>query len=572
VVRSLAVGEAVRLARHPLVLVGAVLSAAFVVLAMRGQAPVLPRDAVRIAEAQHPLAAGVLLAAALMASRAHRHRTTDLFDAAPTLPARRTAAALVAVCGPVGVALASAAVEVAALVALGGVGELGGGAMLELLAGPAMVALAGVAGVALGLWAPIGMAPVVLVAAAAAVLALINAGPPLEGLNLVVTLPGLGMLPSTLLPRAPGLHLLYVIGLSVVVATVALVRHGRRLGLLLAGAAGLGVALAGGLAVTRPPASATLEPLVAALREPATAQACTEAEGLTLCAFPSMVGWTERWAPVVRATLDPLPEQVAAPDTVRQVASPDSLDTVVGRMRAEELLPAHVDLTVPGRTPPDIGGAVPAAMRWGRAGDLGDAQLMLALATAAEALDLPERWFPQARPAGPGTPEGTVVYGRCSQAGQAREVVALWLAGQSSTEARMALRDALDEQSFEAIAVADAQYVVSELDRLDMLTANPYAVADISLVLGWSRSGATLAAQLLDLPHDMVTARLRSGWARWTDPTTPADALVDEFALPGLPMAEERLAAAGITPLDPTYAEALVLLESSSEQWQPPCP
>ncbi len=70
-----------------------------------GQMPVIPRDDIGISYTLLPLAAATLLTANWAALRNRRHGTEELYESLPTPTVQRTAAHLLSVIAPIGLAL-----------------------------------------------------------------------------------------------------------------------------------------------------------------------------------------------------------------------------------------------------------------------------------------------------------------------------------------------------------------------------------------------------------------------------------------------------------------------------------
>lgn len=259
--------EAWRLVRHPLVLIGLALSLAEVVAA----ALTSPQDAGDLrfiflsGSAHWPLAVGAFLAANLLALRSHRHGTAELEDTTVTSSARRATALLAAT----GVLLLLGAllvlVELVVLDAWDGVPvRLPDGFVerpmhpVELLQGPLVVLVMSVLGIALGRWLPTrALGPLMLVPA---VLGFFHSTWRFDGLAwrfspLMAHEDAVGWVQVTPTSgysvlagfdvAALSWHLVYVIGLVILLAAASVARTHRSR--TLAGVAGVGavVTLAG---------------------------------------------------------------------------------------------------------------------------------------------------------------------------------------------------------------------------------------------------------------------------------------------------------------------------------------
>ena len=252
--RALTRAEGRRLLRHPIFLLGMTLSAVILALATTNspsEGGDFQQEIVHFLVGNCFLFIGAaiwtFLATFLASSRERRDGAQDFYDGQAVTPRTRTAAALLSV-GYAGAA-AAALVGIAALVLLGP--DLGHGVLglrveagpFELLQGPLYVVLAGVLGVSLGSWTRH-----VWIAVLAAV---------------ALFLPPLGLVPWLVFdqpaPRGdfggvmdglpPGWHVLAMAGLTVLAASIAVLRHDQRLRVVLLVCAALGatatVAIAG---------------------------------------------------------------------------------------------------------------------------------------------------------------------------------------------------------------------------------------------------------------------------------------------------------------------------------------
>jgi len=170
---------------------------------------------------------------------------------------------------------------------------------------------------------------------------------------------------------------------------------------------------------------------------------------------------------------------------------------------------------------------IPVGMAW-RLGRGGEADAFdLALRTAALAVGLPLELR------APGEAGGV-----CDTNGQARGVVALWLAGQSRPGAPQGLR-----------AIFAAQPSAPEAKR--------YFVEDVGAGPGvgfagripppwlYSSTDGSYALELLDRPAEQVAAAIRLRWGRLTNPATPTAELVSALGLRPSPAFSARSGTTG---------------------------
>jgi hypothetical protein len=267
----LAIGrlEAVRLARHPLPLLGAALG---LLLMLTQTQKVSGAFQALSGYALLPLAGGTCAAAHLLASRERRDRTGELCSALPVRAHLRAVAMLLALAGPLALAVVVLSVGVVASsawdgvpVPIGGVIELLRPAPVELAQGVLTVALLGTLGLLLGSWVPTrALGPVILVGVA--LLATLVAWSA-EGwfrwllpvthheravLGWVQAEPGWGYSVVSGFDRvAMGWHVAYLAALTTLLGCLLVVRHRRTA--VLAGATVAVAVAAGALSVLQVP-------------------------------------------------------------------------------------------------------------------------------------------------------------------------------------------------------------------------------------------------------------------------------------------------------------------------------
>ncbi|MET7456620.1 ABC transporter permease [Streptomyces sp. NPDC005574] len=248
-----------------------------------------------------PLLVGlaVLLGVNSAMLRSRRHDTERHFTVLVLQPWQRTAAHVLSVL-PVAVLVTVAVGVQFGRQALRS-GAIGHGSPAELLVGPLCVLLFGAVGALLArLLTSVVAAPLLLVFC---LLVFLLGSVPHDGDTTRWLYPVIGenttnTLPSDLLGRPAGWHALYLLGLALSAALLALlVRAGRTPHLLKAAAAGaLALAVLGGVAQTGGvPAGVT------AARErvsatPEKEQTCVREGRSTYCAFPEWTPWTGTWA------------------------------------------------------------------------------------------------------------------------------------------------------------------------------------------------------------------------------------------------------------------------------------
>lgn len=270
---SLAQVEGWRLLRSAAFLIGLVFSVALIVMS-RELAWGFTSYELLTGIALVPLASGTLIGVYLAGTRPARHGTTELYAATPTRAEVSTWAGLVSLAWPV--AVAGAVVAVAAL-PLAVVRDLEFGDttlpprgvpnVLELAQGPAIVLVYGTLGLLLARFVPVlavaFIAPIMLLWLLGGLSGSTGAGPngsydvyvhavprlrwlgPWVDYRLFPT-EELGFVNGFATGRA-GLHALYLVGIASVLATVALLGHGRRRSLGIGAAAGVALAVGAGL-------------------------------------------------------------------------------------------------------------------------------------------------------------------------------------------------------------------------------------------------------------------------------------------------------------------------------------
>lgn len=558
---ALASVEGRRLLRHPVVVAGGVLSVFLLLEATWGQAPVLQRDAVATGAALFPLAAATLLAVNLAVLRSRRHDTDELYTTLVTSPRQRTAAHWASVAWPVGLGAALVAADLAYLVALGAVGAPD---PFELATGPAIVALAGAVGVLLARVAP---------STAAAPLALVAFGGVFvqTGVGYFSRTPsGWDWLQPWINLNAPALevavrptswHLVYLAGLAAVAGVAALARHGLQASTLGAGGLALAVAVGGAVAQADHVSGADPDAFTAFATGAASTQSCETRGTVAYCAYHDYRPWIDRWDAAVRPVLERLPDDVASQRlAVRQLAAA-----------------SYVEVATSGGA--DGAGSVEASadvlptVAWGRGSGLGDAQLALATVVASWAVGLPtadqEREPPEDTSGA--DPDGTF-FGPCAPSGEARAVVALWLAAQATPQTEASLRAMLgdDPYGITTTRTDDGEepgtYFLSEL--LYQLAGAVGRYTATAPGVEWPWREAAYAVQLLDRPDEQVAAALHADWDHLTSPETPTDELAAALDVQPVPTPAEALAAAG-TP--PDRADELTQSSGLLDHGFPPC-
>ncbi len=508
--------ETLRALRHPLTWVG-VAGSAWTMWSLGGDvAPILQRDSVFLAGAMLPLAASTLLVANYATLR--QKRIPELLGSQPTGTEMPVLGVQLGVTGPVLLAVLLQAVGLVYLFLGGPIGPID---WWELAVGPAIVAVFGMGGVLLGRWLrhPI-VAPVTLVGLAVLQLlaspdAQIFSSEPTANVEWLAP----WMIPSAFSPiedlaaRPLELHLIYLLGLGVLLGSFAFrlegTRRARRLGL-----AGSFVVAVVAISLILPP-----EPRFGFdWPEAAASQTCVTEDGVEYCAFGFYADWIPRWQ-----------ETVAAVDAL----IPVRIEKVMQR-------PHNIGLDEPEVL--EAPGLVLTSTHWDRQGATPYHRFELALGAARSAVGLPTT--PQTREwteeeiesilAQNPNYEGDLraqlelepLYPRsCSSIGQARAVVAVWMAASALKGGDDALRASLGENP------ARTTFRIG-FDGFH----NP------ATTIG--RQDAELALELLDLHTAKVRDTLTSRWPEVTNPGTTSPELASWFRLSNPVYAERDFAEA----------------------------
>lgn len=466
-----------------------------------------------VALALVPLGWLTIVATNLLALRPDRTGTAELFAALPAPQPVRTAGALSAL---------AAAVTAAVLLAAGWVILLGsrGGAVdtphwAEIGAGVLVVAGAVTVGVAVGRWLPFAALGVVAAVAVSVIQARF-----LDDTTWPWDMPHshpvrfLGFLAEPTAVGDPALeirpawwHLLYLAALITVMCAVALARDGvpRRLGVAIVVA--IGVAAVAGWAQTRPPSDDQVAAMVSYITRPTAHQTCEQRQGVRYCAYPPFRHLIDEWEARVTGVLALVPPSVVQ----RPVEIIQRIPTTIGNSDCGPQpfltgLPAKVADQLSPQTiwpddrnlHPDLGnGSFPCD-------DRPTHELFTAVQVGAWAVGLP--------PAPHGDDQ------RCTADGQARAVLALWLAAAATPDGAELLSDLSAEG-----ASSSGTLTFDEWD-------NPPMWGVI-----YTASDASLATAMLEQPARPIADALADDWPRWVTPATPSADLARHLGLPAPP-------------------------------------
>jgi hypothetical protein len=527
--------EASLLVRSLLVLAGLLAGGTVIWVLLGSVEPLWWNAAWRIGFGQLVLGMAVLVAAQLAAGRARRDGLADLYASFPATAGTRTVAQLA---GLVGAAPASLLLIGAAAAVVQVRGAIGAPSSTMLSGGLLLVIAAGAAGIAIGTRFPHPLAGVL-----GALALLLSSGTSHtatgSGIWLLPwewTQDELGWLPGPLAGYPPaGAHALELAGLAVLAGIVALtVTAGRgraRGGLATAGILALVVICFAGALQLRPIPTAELNHLVTEAADPASVQRCTTANHVRYCLYPGFGRDLPSVEAPVNGVLAHLPARSGQPLTVRQVLSPDLLDSTLTHghpKRQVSQWQARMQ-RAPGNAASASAIYLPVGSWPAAGGRLADAHFDMALAAAEWAVRLP----PQAT----GTPDGPVFL-PCVPLDQAREAIAIWLAILATRppagELQAGLGGLETGRGFQAVAVRNSMVPTWAYPGWGNSYITPAVVPQTTA------AGYLLASAMMSLPEQKVAHVLKSAWATWlnwhtTDAQLAAGLGIRMPAVPGPP-------------------------------------
>ena len=449
----------------------------------------------------HPLVGMLVVAAHTATTRARHDQTEELYESCPAgLAVRTTALLSTAWVGALSVASFIGLFLFVSVFRSHQIhGPVGDDALPDVLSGLAMGAGGVVLGIAVGRWVRWRLAPLVAVVAVGAIgLRLAATGQSSKKAELSTFL---SVTPEVFLHRAAWWHLAWLVGLTAVVAGMALVgtraddlgRRGRtRHPAAVVSVLGAAIAVVAAVMATRPLPPAAAERLADRIGRPAAHQFCAPAAGpVQVCEYRGYGELRARVAAEVAPVGAALPT-AAASITLRPTFTADLRD-----------LPPEVRRHLRGG--PLLGDgevALPLAAMQDR---MRAARFLVAL----EAMSLPVTPDPGPKP--------VVV------AGQARGVVALWLAARgldASAAARLATAQKRGQE----------RAIPATADAFDRGYVWPSSCDTAPVV--WASQDLAAARALLALPAEQALGVVHAGWDRWRDPGTRTDELLVAAGLP----------------------------------------
>ncbi|GGO20882.1 hypothetical protein [Micromonospora parathelypteridis] len=499
---ALARFESVRMLRHPLTIAAALLFLApWLWDWLAGSAnryPVLPDELITINLLALPILGGsALIVANLVTLRAHRHKVDPSYDVLVLPPAWRVGGFLLALLSLAALTLLLVAVRVGVSAALPGAARSVD--VAAMLTPSALTLLLGATGVLSGV-----LIRSVLIAPLVVLLVLV-----LEFLAITPMLIETGWrfllpvyisdftvpVPAGVSDRPAARHLVYLVGITVLLAAAVLARANARRQVVAGGlVVGLILAVGGGLTQSRP------DPGLAAARatvedRPASIQSCEIRGDVTYCFFEGFDGFVPGWDAVVTSVRAVVPASAASSGPPLAVRQRTSLDAITAGGWTGST--AEDRRRVAAWKVEDVAAGTPEAVQVGTA--WGDDRAAAALAAgvayrlmAAKAYD-----------------GGSLLCG-------ARAALLVWLVGRASPTTLAGLRS-LDESSTGGLSLSDMSFM--------------YGIAA-------SDRAAAPALELLERAAE-VAPLVERHWAELTAPDTPLERFGAIFGVPIQPLAPD---------------------------------
>jgi len=445
----------------------------------------------------HPLVGMVVLASHRAVTRARRDGASELFDTCPAGTTTRAVGVLLTAWVPVAAAACFVVILGAGLAVRSPYlhGPLGAGAAVSMLAA-VVLGVGGVAlGVALGRWVDFALAPVaVVVAIGFASARLVTQGDPgWSPLRLLSTTPLLSETSDLLPDPPPWSNLGWLVGLTLAVVVVALARDRRDRPVILGAVIAAVLILASGFAATRPVPAARSARLADLVAQPAAHQRCATAGGrVEVCVYSASEVRD-------RVVTEVGPVTAALPAAAPRITLRQGYDSLVGAP------PGVVD-RLPGGIPTLGEGEVHLGFDFSPA-----ERLTPRMQVAFAALGLPPE---------PGEGDRPAVV-----AGQARGVVALWLATRGL--------DPGASRQLTTAAPGNGNRDAGGPDSFDRGYVDWPNICGTSPVV-WSAQDLAAARALVAAPEGAVKVVVQAGWERWRHPGTGTDELLADLGLPAV--------------------------------------
>ncbi|MEU1587025.1 hypothetical protein [Micromonospora sp. NPDC005710] len=502
---ALARFESVRMLRHPLTIAAALLFLGPWLWGwLSGSAsryPVLPDELITIELLALPILGGsALIVANLVTLRARRHKVDGSYDVLVLPPAWRVGGFLLALLPLAGLSLLLVGLRVGVSAVLPG--AAGNVDVAAVVTPAALTLLLGAAGVLAGvlirstLIAALLVLLVLVVEFAAITLAFVDAG---WRRFLLPVYPSefLAAVPPGVSERPVARHLVYLVGITVLLVAAALARAGARRAVVAAAlAVGLILGVGGGLAQSRP------DPGIAAARatvedRPASIQSCVLRDDVTYCYFDGFDGFVSGWESVVTSVRAVVPDSITVSGPALAVRQRTALDELSAQGQTGSV--AEDLRTVAGWKAEDAAAGTAEAVRVGTVWGDDRSAAVLAAGVAYRLM------------AGQAYDGGNFLCG-------ARAALLVLLVGRASPTILAGMRS-LDETSTGALAFADmsAMYGISVQDR-----------------------AAAPALALLEPPPAEVAPLVERHWAELTAPDTPLERFGAIFGVPIQPPSEDQ--------------------------------
>ena len=291
-------------------------------------------------------------------------------------------------------------------------------------------------------------------------------------------------------------HAAYLLSLAFVVAVVAVARQRRDRFTLLLGVGAFSLAGLTGYIQTRPMTDGDAERIAAMISDPAAHSSCRTTDGLALCAYHDYADITKVWARELTTPFAAVAPQQRA-DGFAVVWHEPRLD------RLDPVVRERIDIDALSTS-----WSADSATWNGVEVDGTESNLINRLALGLWSVDLPS------------VPAGDAP---CWAGGQARGIVALWVAAQG-----MNRDDAKRFVSGTWNGLADAH---SDSDVPAEWTDGYIWVSDATPPVLWSATDIVAAQEMLTLDTTLVRDTLWADWQQWSDASATTEDLMTELGV-----------------------------------------